>query len=201
MYVPPGLVNGLARRTFRVLCDICPSPHLSPPPIPRWITPSVPVFYKPTLKTEEIQSVLLSVIKDLGIAVRALRNRPGYTALVVLTLSLGIGATSSIFSVVSSVLLTPLPYADADRLVFFRLYAGDFNGSEWASMGELRDFNESESLEEVAGVSGGFQGYVEVDDQIQSVSIGTASVNLYASVAGGMNWWQGIGVRYSDNTG
>ena len=68
-------------------------------------------------------------------------------------------------------------------------------------MGELRDFNESESLEEVAGVSGGFQGYVEVDDQIQSVSIGTASVNLYASVAGGMNWWQGIGVRYSDNTG
>ncbi len=123
--------------------------------------------------------MFLTILKEFGLAARALRKRPGFTALVVLTLSLGIGATSSIFSVVSSVLLTELPYPEADRLVFFRLYAGDFNGSEWASMGELQAFNESQNLEEVAGVSGGQTGYVQIDDQIRSVSFGTASQNLF----------------------
>jgi predicted permease len=53
-------------------------------------------------------------------AVRALWRRPGFTAAAVLTLALGVGATTAIFSVVYGVLLKPLPYPDADRLVSVR---------------------------------------------------------------------------------
>lgn len=53
---------------------------------------------------------------DLGSAVRSLRRAPAFTGLVVLTLALGIGATTAMFSVVDSVLLNPLPFPNADRL-------------------------------------------------------------------------------------
>ena len=55
--------------------------------------------------------------RDARQAVRALRRSPGFAAVTILTLALGVGATSAIFSVVHAVLLTPLPYPNPDRLV------------------------------------------------------------------------------------
>jgi len=57
------------------------------------------------------------LIQDLSIALRQLRRKPGFAAVAVLTLALGIGASTAIFAAVDSVLLRPLPYPDADRLV------------------------------------------------------------------------------------
>ena len=58
-----------------------------------------------------------SIIRDIRYGVRGLLKHPGFTAIVVITLALGIGASTAIFSVVNSVVLRPLPYRTADRIV------------------------------------------------------------------------------------
>ncbi len=63
---------------------------------------------------------LETLIQDLRYGVRMLRKNPGFTAVVVVTLGLGIGVNTAIFSLVNAVMLRPSPYLDPERLEHFK---------------------------------------------------------------------------------
>jgi hypothetical protein len=68
-------------------------------------------------------------LRELRLALRSLTRRPGFAALAVVTLALGVGANTAIFSVIDGALLRPLPYADPNRLVWLSDGHERFGGS------------------------------------------------------------------------
>ncbi len=89
-------------------------------------------------------------LQDVRYAVRGLRRSPGFAAAAILTLALGMGATTAIFSVIRSVLLAPLPYAEPERRVMIWSRWTGFPKT-WVSDGEVVDYRRYvSSLESVA---------------------------------------------------
>ncbi|HEU4994099.1 MAG TPA: ADOP family duplicated permease [Gemmatimonadaceae bacterium] len=80
-----------------------------------------------------------TIVQDSRHALRALRNSPAFATVVALTLALGIGANTAIFSVVRGVLLKPLPHRDGERLVYLR-HSSDQSPNLNFSVPEVRDF-------------------------------------------------------------
>ncbi|HEY6118998.1 MAG TPA: ABC transporter permease [Pyrinomonadaceae bacterium] len=95
-----------------------------------------------------------TLIKDIRYSIRSLAKRPGFTAIAVMTLALGIGATTSIFSVVDGVLLRPLPYPHAEQLVQLREVGESGGRMQFAEPNFLDVRSRSHTFEGVAQYSG-----------------------------------------------
>src|SRR6201990_1263946 len=92
-----------------------------------------------------------TLLQDLRFGMRALVKRPGFTAVAVLTLALGIGANTALFSVVNAVLLSAMPYRDAERLVILRETVGKDGWGAVAYPNFLDWKAQSSSFEDMGG--------------------------------------------------
>ena len=118
-------------------------------------------------------------LQDLRFGMRMLRKNPGFTAVAVLVLAIGIGVNTAIFSVVNSVLLQPLPYPDADRLVSLEGLAGERHIP--LSYPELLAWRDQKDIfEDVAGViySGFALTGVPEPEQLRGMSVSASLLQM-----------------------
>jgi predicted permease len=124
--------------------------------------------------------MLDSFLKDIRYGVRNLGRTPGFTAVAVLTLALGIGANTAIFSVVENVLLKPLPYPDPENLVeIWNTYPPQIP-TAGISPGDYADWNErATSFSEMGAYGNTTKGFnLTGDGEPQRVLVGYASSDL-----------------------
>src|SRR5581483_12026239 len=116
--------------------------------------PSAAELYYPSTNGRNFME---SLWWDLRYGIRVLTKNPGFTAVAVITLTLAIGATSSIFSVVNAVLLKQLPFKDPDRLVLLWGTTRSGKQRQQISYTDLQDWrSQSKSFEEVVAFSGNY---------------------------------------------
>ena len=118
--------------------------------------------------------------RDLAFASRALRRRPGFTAVAVLTLAVGIGANTAIFSVVNGVLLRPLPYEGADRIgiLWHELGDGAQNLPAVHAL-DARDYRERSELLEAVTIATGREWILGAGDDTEIVDVGVVEVGFF----------------------
>lgn len=139
------------------------------------------------------------LLQDLRYAVRQLRKSPGFAVTSVLSLTLGIGATTAIFSVVYSILLDPYPYRDADRMVHVQLRDKTDRGPLLAVQGsEYEELRHASSLDDVFLQRDQSETLTGGQFPI-SVNVGQYSPNLFSYM--GVPLLLGRGFTSSDMTG
>ena len=124
------------------------------------------------------RQVLEEVRKDAVFAVRQFVRSPGFTTVVVLTLALGISATTAVFTVINGVLLRPLPYAAADQLVMVWNADAEPDPFEVTDADYLDWRQQSTSLEDLAAFNVWFPT-VSGDEGAEEVSAGVVTGNLF----------------------
>jgi putative ABC transport system permease protein len=119
--------------------------------------------------------------QDLRYGIRMLLNKPAFSAVALITLALGIGANTMIFSVVNGVLLNPLPFPNSDRLVRLGESHPKFNGNfTYASFLDLG--NETESVENIAGARFWSDNLTGDGGEPEQVSVMLVSANFFGAL-------------------
>ena len=124
-----------------------------------------------------------TLLKDLTYAVRGLRKNLGFSTVAAITIALGIGACTSIFSVVNAVLLRPLPYSDSQRLVTVWGELRNRNVRDWPfSPPDYRDLRQqtTELFEDMAGfIPAGRTPISDTGAEPEQIRVGGATPNFF----------------------
>ncbi|HEY9505497.1 MAG TPA: ABC transporter permease [Gemmatimonadales bacterium] len=121
-----------------------------------------------------------NVLADLRYGFRSLRRNPGFTAVVVITLALGIGATTAIFSVVRGVLLKPLPHRDGDRLVYLRQSTDGLGGESMLfSVPEIRDLRGGAPAFTYIAEYSPWDAVLRGDADVATIQVGLVTGNFF----------------------
>ncbi|HSL72004.1 MAG TPA: ABC transporter permease, partial [Longimicrobiales bacterium] len=139
-----------------------------------------------------------NLLRDIGYSARTLRKSLPFTLVALLTIALGIGASTAIFSVVNAVLLRPLPYTDAERLV---LIWGDLRARDVFDFpfppADFHDLREQGTLfEEFGAVSTGRQTVSGDDGEPERIIVAGVTANLFSML--GMRTIAGRGFNPDD---
>jgi putative ABC transport system permease protein len=120
------------------------------------------------------------LLRDIKYALRMLWKRPGFTVVAVITLALGIGANTAIFSVINAVLLAPLPYEDPDRLVgvWERQVIANEN-QQPVALPNLDDWKEQNQVFEELAITRGVTFNLTQAGETERVTGARVSSNLY----------------------
>jgi putative ABC transport system permease protein len=119
--------------------------------------------------------------KDFAFAVRTLRKHPAFTITAVVTIALGIGASTAIFSVVDAVLLRPLPYANPDRLAVIKTDMRARNVIDFPiAPGNMPDLLErATAFQEIAGINAGPATYIGDDGKPEQITVAGVTSNFF----------------------
>ncbi|MFC1629552.1 permease, partial [Gemmatimonadota bacterium] len=96
----------------------------------------------------------MNFLHDIRYGIRTLMKRPGFTVVAALTLALGIGATTSIFSVINGVVLQPLPFRDPGQLVQVWTTQPENDRDNWSGATFIDVMEQSTSFDELAAICG-----------------------------------------------
>jgi putative ABC transport system permease protein len=126
-----------------------------------------------------MRRLLETLARDLAYAARMLRRNPGFAATVVLTLGLGIGATTAIFTVVNAVLLRPLPYPEPDRLVYIATSFGETGDHVFSYTLDYPAWkNHNRTLSQIAGYRR-FEANFTGGGEAERIAGGYATMSLF----------------------
>ncbi|HJQ31946.1 MAG TPA: ABC transporter permease [Pyrinomonadaceae bacterium] len=131
---------------------------------------------------------LRQLVKDLGFGLRLLRRSPAFSAVAVLTIAVGIGANTAIFSVVNAVLLRPLPFREPERVVLVWLKGAEAAGGDRVplSVADFLDWRaQTHSFEHVASFSPGDFSYTsgETPEQVRGADTSADFFNVLGAQA------------------
>src|SRR5687768_15133014 len=127
----------------------------------------------------------MDILQDLRYAVRTLRRSPGFTLAVVLTLALGIGANTAVFSAVRGILLRPIPHEEGERLMYLR-HSAERAGVENTlfSVPEILDYRTASSA---------LTGFAEFSQMTFNMLDHTEPVQIVAGIVSG-NYFEVMGL-------
>lgn len=138
-------------------------------------------------------------LRDLRHALRSLLASPGFTLTAIVTIALGVGANTAVFSVMHAVLLRSLPVPDADRVVYLRTTAAP-HGTGVVDSAETFSYADYEALRQQTGAMEGVMAYVPLSGSKVAVRIGTQPEEAEGEMVSG-DFFSALGVRLERGRG